>query len=1246
MASFYMGTRTTLNPLLDLNFLDKLHHVRVRRTHARVIALNKDEEILEMIEGVVTSGTVNIDGTSAVRRTCNLSMAVKELNIHEYYWGLKTKVEIWVGLENEIDDRYPDIIWFKQGTFVLTSFTTQENLGSYTISLQGKDKMTLLNGDLGGIVTSLTWDFGTVTVTGADGFTSKEKLLLKDIVQAAVHQFAVMPLHKIHINDLDDMGLELMEYRGKDPMYIAIRVDTGELNMTLDKNQTYDGVKVSEVPVYDPLFDLEQVGGAHNQPPTVLTENGIQYRIAKLTYGMTAGYRLTDLTYAGDLILNVGDSITSLLDKIVQMLGEYEYYFDLNGEFWFQRKQVYLQTVWSDVRTNDLHEKWVEPNAFSSAITYSFTDAQLVTSYSNAPRLDNVRNDFSIWGTRKGVTGKELPVHLRFAIDDKPYEYVSYDNVKYTTLSLTEEQQLEEIKNRLNMSKDDLQRAAVIKLLGDQATLYFAVEHIIHNRTNVGGLPSDKWWDINDWAELWMATVGEIPPKTMNNYSHSYAAKGTYDYSQYFSNAEALNNMSRVHLIHIDAQGRVVDTGHSGGCGHPYAQWYESCTGNLQHYSKIANVGDIVYLYDPVLPSEIQLVLDEIIETANNEAIQETMYSSVLKTGLDWRELIYQMAQDYNKHHTEDDFYLTIAHNNPINFPKGITGYEQYYTDLDGFWRELYNPFYEGDYRLIGMSKNKYQKAVDKWYEDVTQPFPYYYGEPLYKQCTTSDVFHVSMQYYEQRIEKLTNTVYYEAVRPGKLQYEANPTLYWYRDTDGQQTIKNCLIEETFIDALYWFKYNTSITYSGHGYLQDNTTHTYSRSNSTTWTDAEFTTAIKNYRENGVIDMTWHKLIKVNFIKCYKSNPIQTYYTYYTIDEATGKEITVSGSKIDRTDYYNNPGKYWRYEGIYHQCSADEPYSTDIDYYVCGQNSDDEVTYQLSRQVSQARYEANPERYYTTDGSRKKVLCYSVKLPDDFNSVLYFDVNIDEERFGLTTVLSKFANAREEAWAPSGTGEFNKDVVTDKLLEWLLQNKMPYAIYGYFAPIVHPKVYDPSIAYYDFNTDAYGENGWADYVTESPETLNFWFDFLDQQGDLSKYSVQAIGNRPKAVNDNNVKSIYFRETPTIIFIDPDKEEAGTKLGYTYVNLPQTDILKLFSLSGQGKSAKTVLDGMLYQYCCCAEQITFNTLPYYHLEPNKRIFVSCPESGITGEYIMTRYSVPLGPQGSMSITATAAVKALY
>ena len=112
------------DPMLDLDFLDKLHHIRIRNTYARIIALDKEERPLETIEGVVTQGSVNIDGSSAVRRTCSLTMVVKELNIHEYYWGLKTKVEIYAGLENPIDDRYPDIIWFKQGVYVLSSFNT------------------------------------------------------------------------------------------------------------------------------------------------------------------------------------------------------------------------------------------------------------------------------------------------------------------------------------------------------------------------------------------------------------------------------------------------------------------------------------------------------------------------------------------------------------------------------------------------------------------------------------------------------------------------------------------------------------------------------------------------------------------------------------------------------------------------------------------------------------------------------------------------------------------------------------------------------------------------------------------------------------------------------------------------------------------------------------------------------------------------------------------------------------------
>jgi hypothetical protein len=66
---------------------------------------------------------------------------------------------------------------------------------------------------------------------------------------------------------------------------------------------------------------------------------------------------------------------------------------------------------------------------------------------------------------------------------------------------------------------------------------------------------------------------------------------------------------------------------------------------------------------------------------------------------------------------------------------------------------------------------------------------------------------------------------------------------------------------------------------------------------------------------------------------------------------------------------------------------------------------------------------------------------------------------------------------------------------------------------------------------------------WNKAVYEAPETLIFWFDFLETtisdneklNSDLSKFYVDKIGARSKSINDSAVKSIYFRETPDVIF---------------------------------------------------------------------------------------------------------------
>jgi hypothetical protein len=51
-------------------------------------------------------------------------MVAQDVNINEFYWGLSNKFKLEVGLYNSINPNYPEIIWFKQGIFVITQFNT------------------------------------------------------------------------------------------------------------------------------------------------------------------------------------------------------------------------------------------------------------------------------------------------------------------------------------------------------------------------------------------------------------------------------------------------------------------------------------------------------------------------------------------------------------------------------------------------------------------------------------------------------------------------------------------------------------------------------------------------------------------------------------------------------------------------------------------------------------------------------------------------------------------------------------------------------------------------------------------------------------------------------------------------------------------------------------------------------------------------------------------------------------------
>lgn len=775
--------------MYDKEFLRKLDAYRTKTIYARVTALTLDELPIESIEGRVTQGSINLDGASALRRSCSLTMVAEKADVSDYYWGLNTKFKLEIGVKNAVDENYPEIIWFSQGIFILTTFSTALSTNNFTINLQGKDKMCLLNGEVGGSITAPT-QFDSWEWEDSEGNWIIEKYPIKKIVSDAVHQYAGEPYHNIVINDIDDMGLELLEYRYDTDMFLFREEnDDTYFNGTFNADTPcwyLDGVDWYSSTIgakdkndnyihdYDPLVESLTDSYKLTSFKFNLDDETI-YHIAKISYGQTAGFRSTDLIFPDDLIGNVGESITSVLDKIKNMLGEFEYFYDIDGRFIFQKKRNYINTVWTPMMTTEDGEIYVEGIAYADSEVYNFTENQLITAFNNSPNLNNLRNDYSVWGSRKGSSGAEIPIHMRYAIDEKPIYYKTFDGIEYCT------------------------------------------------------------------------------------------------------------------------------------------------------------------------------------EVYGNAKVE------------DWRELIFQMQKDYRKHNRDDDFELRIIQNNqPIEelsfsgYLNGKTGYEQYYIDLEGFWRQLYCPI-----------------------EEIDQIF----------------------QENNEELQVLKDTL-----------------KVLQRNLENKQKL---LAEQLELDSPN----------------QDD------------------------------IDQLKNEIKQIN------------------------QQIISTNAKISKVQ-------------------------SEID---------------------------NLDTYYT--------------------------------------------------YEKSSEGDWLTDI-----------------------PEQH--------------------QGWARAIYESPESLNYWIDFLDADGELNEFSCKAVGNRPKAVNDSNVKSIYFRETPMIIFT-ADRSAEDYNPGYRYFQTQ--DIGDMFSVSTQGKSAKEAIDELLYQHSYCIETVTITSIPVYYLEPNTRIYVHDDNTGIDGDYIISKLTIPLSYNGTMSINATKAAE---
>lgn len=378
-----------------------------RTAYAKIIVLNQQEEPIESITGKISSGSVSSDGTSSVRRTCSLSLACdKDENIiTDEFWCLKNKFRLEIGEDGNN--------WYKQGIFVINSFSKNLSVNNLTVSISGQDKMCLLNGSLGGVMPAET-NFGTIDIETAEGNILVEKIPIHTIVREALLKYGKESLGNIIIEDLNEVGYELLEWQGDKDVYVYL--DASDTSKVINYSIEKDYVKGAVTQFYslDPTID--------NTEATVrFYGNNIKVYTAKVGFGETIGYHQTKFVYPDDLILKVGEPLTNLFDKIKTMLGSYEYFYDENGRFHFQKQQTYTQTLFNPLGGLEIKQ----PIALASPYGYRFDTDELIISKGITLNTTNVKNDFVVWGTTKD---SKLPFHLRYALCQKPTSYFGFSH--------------------------------------------------------------------------------------------------------------------------------------------------------------------------------------------------------------------------------------------------------------------------------------------------------------------------------------------------------------------------------------------------------------------------------------------------------------------------------------------------------------------------------------------------------------------------------------------------------------------------------------------------------------------------------------------------------------------------------------------------------------------------------------------------------------------------------------------------
>ena len=424
----------------DAAFLRQLDLEQLKTGYAKIIVLDNDEKPIRPIESRISAGNISINGSSAVRRAGSLTFVAEEgennLTDIDNLLSMNKKVKILIGLKNTVDNIHDDIIWFNQGIFVITNISLSHSTGGVQISLQFKDKMCLLNGENGGgLPASITFHEYDQLI----GLDDNDGRGYGDFPSSPNNYTVYLVNGNYYMWDSISGWVESSEDQVGSVISVPNRVfDIIQTLVCNYGNESISNIIINDVPLElkasvrytgsNTLF-YNTSTGIYTLDENVAAETAGNW--LPFGYNEDCGYIYTDFTYPGTLISGIGENICSILEKIKNTLGNFEYFYDTEGHFIFQEKKNYLNTSYSPVQTLDRTTNLSRTGSLldsdnfyvdfsnSSKSIYTFDEGSaLITSYSNTPQYANIKNDFHVWGKNKD----NFAIHYHLAIKEKPIE--------------------------------------------------------------------------------------------------------------------------------------------------------------------------------------------------------------------------------------------------------------------------------------------------------------------------------------------------------------------------------------------------------------------------------------------------------------------------------------------------------------------------------------------------------------------------------------------------------------------------------------------------------------------------------------------------------------------------------------------------------------------------------------------------------------------------------------------------------